>query len=221
MSSRRRNPNLGARNRWLVLAAAFLGLLLVLAAGVSPAEASVSTSFPDLAFNDDFESGALASWTGVQGTGTALVSAAAAHDGSHGVRLANALGQWTVMSTMLPADAKDSSTRFSVRVNPASGLEEIAQARDAGSSARMWELMYDGGNQRFYFFPYRSTGPVEIDTDPGSAPSGQWLQVEVRYTAASGGGAQISINGQTKAAWGVSGDFSRTSAGRATTRSTG
>src|SRR5947207_1985200 len=60
------------------------------------------------------------------------------------------------------------------------------------------------------FFPYSATGSTEIFTGSGSMPVNTWTQVEVQYTAsATGGGAQLYVNGQTQAGWGVTGNYTR------------
>ena len=75
----------------------------------------------------------------------------------------------------------------------------------------MWDLSYDGTRQGLIFFPYSASGSTELFTGLNSAPADTWFKVEVQYTAtATGGGAQLYINGQTQAGWGVTGDYTRT-----------
>jgi hypothetical protein len=134
---------------------------------------------------------------------------AAVRSGSAGLSLSNASGQYVVVVKRLSSHVVDSSTRFWVRVGSAAGVQTVAQARDSFSSGRMWELLYDGANRRFYFFPYTATGAMEVVTAPNSAPLNTWVEVQVRYNATFGGGAQLYIDGQTQPSWGVSGNFAR------------
>jgi titin len=169
-----------------------------------------ATAYP--VFSDGFEGGSLAAWNGTSGTGLVSVTAAAAYKGSFGVRLDNALAQYSVVSKRLPAAVVDSSTRFAFRSSLSAGTQVIAQARDEASSGRMWELHYDAGRQGLYFYPYRGTSSVEVFTGAKTVPVSTWSEVAVRYTATSSGvrgGAQLYINGRTKPSWSVTGDFSR------------
>ena len=84
----------------------------------------------------------------------------------------------------------------------------VAEARDSASSGHMWTLLYDAGRHGFLFYPYTASGSVAIDTGAGSAPGpNTWMDLEVRYDAASGGAAQLFINGQTQASWGTTADL--------------
>ena len=196
------------RTLWAVAAALCVaGLALVPAA----ARADVSPLYPDVVSADGFESGSLGASTAL-GTGTATVSAAAAHAGAFGLRLANGVGQYTLAARTLPEALTDSSTSFWMRTSATSGFVTVAQARDAGSSAQLWDLVYDAGARAFYLFPYTSTGSVQITTGANAvAAANTWVQVEVRYNAATGGGARLYVNGQTQPSWGVTGDFSHSS----------
>src|SRR5699024_6241598 len=82
----------------------------------------------------------------------------------------------------------------------------------AGSSGREWELLYAPAAKAFWFYPYKETGSVELYTGTiAAAAPNTWIDVEVRYNAATNGGAALYVNGVTQAGWTVSGDFSRTS----------
>ena len=100
-----------------------------------------------------------------------------------------------------------STTSFWVRVGSAGGWQTIAQARNSASTAVVWALLYDSAGQQFWFYPFNGSSATEISTGANSAPIGSWIKVDIRYTATATGGAQISLNGQTQAAWGVSGSF--------------
>src|SRR5581483_6456866 len=73
----------------------------------------------------------------------------------------------------------------------------------------VWTLVYDAGQQAFYFYPYRGSTSTEIFTGAHSVPANTWTQVEVRYTATSAGGAQLFLNGQSQPGWTVSGNYAR------------
>ena len=74
----------------------------------------------------------------------------------------------------------------------------------------MWTLDYDGSRHGFIFYPYRQNGSTEIFTGNNSAGSGVWIKVQVEYKAdAAGGGATLYLNGVTRSAWGVRGNYSR------------
>jgi hypothetical protein len=83
-----------------------------LALAPAAARADVSSVYPDVVFGDGFESGSTGAWSPALGTGTATVSAAAAHAGSFGLRLANGVGQYTLVPKTLPSAVTDSSTSF-------------------------------------------------------------------------------------------------------------
>ena len=141
-------------------------------------------------------------------TGSAAATAAAADHGVYGLRLANAAGQATLEAKTLPQTVDDSSTRFSFRTTATSGFVAVAEARDSASSGHMWTLLYDAGSHGFLFYPYTASGSVAIDTGAGSAPGpNTWIDLEVRYDAASGGAAQLLIDGQTQASWGTTADL--------------
>jgi predicted phage tail protein len=184
---------------------------LMLAANAAPSGAAVSENYPDTVFADGFESGTLGAWNGLHGNGTASVGAGAAHSGAAGLSFANTPGQYALVVKTLPSEVTDSSTRIWLRVGSSAGVQTVAQARDAGSSGRMWELLYDGGNRRFYFFPFTAAGAMEVVTAPNSAPLNTWMEIEVRYTATFAGGARVYIDGQTQPSWGVDGNFARES----------
>jgi hypothetical protein len=171
-----------------------------------------SSPYSQTIFTDGFESGGLTNWNQSIGNGAFSVSAAGARQGSYGLRLNNAAGQYAIQTKTLSSALVDSSTRFWVRIGATSGFVTVAQARDANSSGRMWELLYNASSRGFYFFPYRSAGSVEVYTGNNSTPAaGTWMEIEVRYRATNPGGAQIYINGQTQASWSATGDFTRTS----------
>ncbi len=188
------------------------GLLLVgaLAGSVPSASAGVSSSYPNAVFSDGFESGSLAQWAGNGGTGSATVVAAAAHTGSYGLRMTNTSGQYDVVPMALSTPLVDSSVTFWVRVGSAAGVQSVAQARNQASNASEWALQYDGSNQGFWFYPYQGATSTAIYTGNNSAPLNTWVQVEVRFTATTTGGAEILLNGQTQSGWSVTGDYSAT-----------
>jgi titin len=192
----------------LVLVALPLALALVFGVARSSATGPAG-SYTAVVFSDGFESSDLSAWDGLLGNGSATVDAADAHTGSYGLKLSNAAGQFQALAKGLPQPLVDSSVSFWVRVAPGGGFQTIAQARDAASSAHMWDLAYDGAHQGLYFYPYSASGSTEIFTGAGTAPAGTWFQVEVQYTATPTGGAQLYINGQTQPGWSVSGDYTR------------
>jgi peptidoglycan/xylan/chitin deacetylase (PgdA/CDA1 family) len=169
----------------------------------------VASRYSGVAFADGFESGSLSAWDGSPGTGSASAVAGAAHSGSYGLRLSNTSGQYGVVIKSLPSALTDSSVSFWVRFGAVGGVRMVAQTRDQASSSSMWGLLYDGGQHGFWFYPYRGSSSTEIFTGANSAPANTWVKVEVQYTATSTGGAQLYVNGQTKAAWSVSGDYTR------------
>ena len=106
----------------------------------------------------------------------------------------------------------DSSTSFWMRTSATSGIVTVAQARDGTSAGQLWDLVYDAGARAFSLFPYESSGSVELTTGPNAVASANaWVQVEVRYNAATDGGARLYVGGQTQPSWGVTGDFSHSS----------
>ena len=183
-----------------------------LALAPAAARADVSPVYPDVVFGDGFESGSTSAWSAALGTGTATVSAAAAHAGSFGLRLANGVGQYTLVPKTLPSAVTDSSTSFWMRTTATSGIVTVAQARNGSSAGQLWDLVYDAGARAFSLFPYKSSGSVELTTGANAvAAANTWVQVEVRYNAATDGGARLYVNGQTQPSWGVTGDFSHAS----------
>jgi N,N-dimethylformamidase beta subunit-like, C-terminal/Fibronectin type III domain len=114
-----------------------------------------------------------------------------------------------VLQKSLASALTDSSTSLWVRFGSVSGLRTVAQARDQASSNQMWGLLYDGARHGFYFYPWRGSSSTEIFTGNNTVPAGQWVKVEVQYTATPTGGAQLFINGVTQPGWAVSGDYSR------------
>ena len=183
-----------------------------LALAPAAARADVSSVYPDVVFADGFESGSTSAWSAALGTGTATVSAAAARAGSFGLRLANGVGQYTLVPKTLPSAVTDSSTSFWMRTSATSGIVTVAQARDGSSAGQLWDLVYDAGARAFYLFPYKSSGSVELTTGANAvAAANTWVQVEVRYNAATDGGARLYVDGQTQPSWGVTGDFSHAS----------
>jgi predicted phage tail protein len=187
--------------------------------GTGPASAAAGPYTPsftgpsDLQFSDNFESGSLSLWTPPEGTGSVTVGTTA-HAGTRGLTMTNTAGQYALIRRSISPTVWDTNTRFWIRVNSAAGAQTVAQARDATGGGRVWELTYDGGQQRFVFYPYRDSGSVEVTTAAGSAPLGTWMEVQVRHDATADGGARLYINGQTQPSWGVSGDFSRSSSYR-------
>src|SRR4051794_27377557 len=201
-------PKFGIQRVALGLAAVAVAALVL---GVAKSAAlGPAGSYTSIAFADGFESGDLSHWNGLLGNGSATATAAAARTGSYGLRLSNASGQFQVLAKGLDQPLADSSMTFWVRIASGAGFQTVAEARDGSSSAHMWDLYYDGGQQAFHLYPYSSTGSTEISTGNGSAPSGTWLKVEIQYTATATGGARIYINDQTQASWTVTGDYTRT-----------
>src|SRR5690349_6349330 len=108
-----------------------------LALAPAAARADVSSGYPDVVFADGFESGSTSAWSAALGTGTATVSAAAAHADSFGLRLANGVGQYTLVPKTLPSAVTDSSTSFWMRTSATSGIVTVAQARDGSSAGQL------------------------------------------------------------------------------------
>ena len=73
----------------------------------------------------------------------------------------------------------------------------------------MWAMLYDGGSHALWFYPFKGSSSTEIFTGANTVPANTWTQIEVQYKASAGGGAALLINGQTQAAWGVDGDYTR------------
>jgi peptidoglycan/xylan/chitin deacetylase (PgdA/CDA1 family) len=192
--------------RRIVSFAILLACVLVFAAARSAA--STSASYTNVVFSDGFESG-LGAWDGFAGTGSGTVVAAAAHSGSSGFRLSNGSGQYGLVTKVLASPLVDSSTSFWVRFGSGTGLREVAEARDQGSIATMWAMLYDGTQHALWFYPFRGSSAFEVFTGANSVPANTWVKVEVQYTATAGGGSALFINGQTQAAWSTSGDYSR------------
>ncbi len=186
-----------------------LSVVLLLAFGVGTSSA-LGNGYTSVVFSDGFESGSLTNWNGLLGNGSATVVASAAHTGASGLHVSNAAGQFQVLVKAFPAPMIDTSVSFWARVAAGGGVETIAQTRDDSSSQFMWGLAYDGTRQGLIFYPYRTGGSTEIFTGVNTAPAGTWFKVDVQYTAtATGGGAQLYINDQTQAGWGVTGDYTR------------
>lgn len=175
------------------------------AGAVSPPSTYTATTF-----SDGFESGSLSAWDGATGTGTASVTAAAAHTGSYGARLANASGQYTLLTKTLQTPLVDSNTTFWAKVSSGGGVQTLAQARDSTSTQTLWTVLYDPTQQGLDFYPFDASGnSTAIFTGAGSVPANTWFQVQVVYTANATGGAQLYVNGQTQSGWGVSGDYTQ------------
>lgn len=186
-----------------------ISVAFVLAFGVGTGSA-LGPGYTNVVFADGFESGSLSAWNGLLGNGAATTVASAAHTGSYGLHIANATGQFQVLVKVLPNPLIDTSVSFWARVAAGGGLETIAQTRDNSTSQRMWDLAYDGNRQGLIFFPYTAGGSTEIFTGAKTALAGTWFKVEVQYTAtATGGGAKLYIDGQTKPGWGVTGNYTR------------
>jgi len=177
-------------------------------APVTPQQAL--SQYTNVVFADGFESGTLGGWNGTQGTGSTAVVAAAARTGAYGLRIVSLETQYEYVVKALSAPIGDSAVTFWVKIGAGSGIQTVAQARDSSSAAHMWDLLYDRTQHGFYFYPYRAAGSTEIFTGPDTAPAGTWVKVAVQYTATSNGGARLYVNGQTKPAWGTSGDYTRT-----------
>ena len=166
-----------------------------------------ASAYTDAVFSDDFESGSLSAWTQTLGTGSAAATAAAADHGAFGLRLANAAGQATLEAKTLSRTVDDSSTRFSFRTSATSGFVAVAEARDSASSGHMWTLLYALGSHGFLFDPYTARGASPSTPAPARPRAEHVDGPQVRYDAASGGAAQLYINGQTQASWGTTADL--------------
>ena len=199
----------GRRRAPRVLMLLALPLLLALALAPGAAATGPPGSYTTPVFSDGFESGSLLAWDGLLGNGSATVTSTAGRTGTFGLRMSNTSGQFQALAKSLPSPLVDSSTSFWVRFTGGAGFQMVAQARDASSSAHMWDLAYEGGQHTFYFYPYSPTGAVEIGTGPNTAPADTWIHLEVQYTADAAGGARLYINDQTQANWGVVGDYTR------------
>src|SRR4051795_4423107 len=141
--------------RLLLIVGIALGLFAFAAA---PSRADIATSFPDTVFADGFETGNTSAWSQTLGTGTATATSAAANPGTYGLRLSNTVGQYVLLTKQLPSSQVQSATKIRVRPSATSGIVTIAQARDAGSSGRMWEILYAPAAKAFWFYPYKETG---------------------------------------------------------------
>src|SRR4051812_11592459 len=94
-----------------VVAAAILVLAVLLMGGAGRALADVSATYPNAVFADGFEAGNLSAWNGTPGNGLVAPGADAAHTGSWGVNMTNALGQFSLLAKQLSAPIANSSTR--------------------------------------------------------------------------------------------------------------
>ena len=188
-----------------------LALPLVLALAFAPGALATGPpgSYTTSVFSDGFESGSLIGWDGLLGNGSATVIPGAAHTGTFGLEMSNGPQQFQVAVKSFPSTYADSSTSFWVRLAAGPGFQMVAQARDSTTSAHMWDLAYDGGQNTFFFYPYNATGSTEIATGAGTAPANTWIHVEIQYTATATGGARIYLNDQTQSGWGVAGDYTR------------
>ena len=186
-----------------------LSVVLLLTLGVGSSSA-LGNGYTSVVFSDGFESGSLSNWNGLLGNGSATVVASAAHTGTSGLHVSNAAGQFQVLVKAFPTPMIDTSVSFWARVATGGGVETIAQTRDDSTSQHMWDLAYDGTRQGLIFIPDPTGGSTEIFTGLNTAPADTWFKVEVQYTAtATGGGAQLYLNDQTQAGWGVTGDYTR------------
>jgi len=177
---------------------------------LASAPVTPKAGYTNQVFADGFESGDLSAWNGLLGNGAANVIAGAAHAGNYGLALTNTSGQFQALQKALSSPLADSAVSFWVKVaSGGSGLQSIAQGRDASNGVHMWDLSYDNTQHAFDLFPYSSSGSTQISTGANSAPANTWIQVEVDYTATATGGAQIYLNGTTQASWGVSGNYTR------------
>jgi endoglucanase len=171
--------------------------------------ASASYGATTTVFKDGFESGSLTAWTNSGGTGQEAVTTAAAHTGGYGLNLSGASGQSEKVVKTLGVPLTDSTTEFWMRVDSASGIATVAEARDQANTGYEWVLEYDSAHQQLCFYPYNGSASTEILTGAGSAPMNTWLKVLIVYNATSGGGAELSINGHSPAAWSVGGSYAR------------
>ena len=176
----------------------------------APITPSAVPGYATTVFTDGFDSGTLSAWNGNAGNGSAVVSTAAAHTGSFGLRLTNTSSTLDVVVKQLAAALTDSSTGLWVRLSATSGLQTVAQARDQTSSHLQWALLYDGTHNSLYFYPYKGSTSTEIYTGNGTAPANTWLHIEIHYTATSTGGSVLYINGQTQPGWSVAGNYTTT-----------
>ena len=77
-----------------------------------------------------------------------------------------------------------------MKVAAGNGSQTVAQARDNGSAAHMWDLMYDGTQHALTLYAYTATGSNQLTTTVNSVAANTWVQVEVQYTATATGGAR-------------------------------
>ena len=171
--------------------------------------ASVAYGATTTVFKDGFESGSLTAWTNSGGTGQETVTSAAAHTGGYGLTLSGTSGQSEKVAKTLSVPLTDSTTEFWMRVDSASGITTVAEARDQANTGYEWVLEYDSTHQQLCFYPYNGAASTEILTGAGSAPMNTWLKVLIVYDATSSGGAELSINGHSPAAWSVAGSYAR------------
>jgi titin len=165
--------------------------------------------YTSVVFSDGFESGNTSAWDGLLGNGSATVIGSAAHAGAFGLELSNAAQQFQALAKGLPTPLTDSSVSFWMKVGAGTGSQTVAQARDNGSAAHMWDLMYDGTQHALTLYAYTATGSNQLSTTANSVAANTWVQVEVQYTATATGGARVYINGLTRPEWTVSGDYTR------------
>ena len=99
-------------------------------ASASVTPAAGQTSYSNVVFSDGFESGSLSAWDGTGGgNGAVSVTAAGAHTGSFGARIANASGQSNLVVKTLAKPLTDSSISFWARIGSGGGF----QTRRTGS----------------------------------------------------------------------------------------
>src|ERR1700687_782903 len=159
-------------------------------------------------FADGFESGNTSAWTRTQGPGTISVVAAAAKTGSFGLRMVNTGTQWGEIEKNFAAPLNQSTIAFATRITGFNGSVTVAQARDVSSSKVRWWLYYDAAAQGFWLFVFNGAdASTDIFTGANTAPSGTWLNIEVRYDASASGSARLTIHGLSQPSWGMTGNL--------------
>ncbi len=201
-------PKFGIQRVALGLAAVAIAALVL---GVTKSAAlGPAGSYTSIVFADGFESGDLSHWNGLLGNGSATATAAAAHTGSYGLRLSNASGQFQVLAKGLDQPLADSSMTFWVRIASGAGFQTVAEARDGSSSAHMWDLYYDGGQQAFYLYPYSGTGSTQIFTGTGAPRRARGSRSRSSTPPPPPAARASTSTTRRKPSWTVTGNYTRT-----------
>jgi hypothetical protein len=152
-----------------------------------------------LVFADGFESGDLTAWTATAGTGSAATENTVVHAGTYALSLSTATGQGVWLMKDLGQPLPSSSTSFYVRPTSATA-GFVAWGRDATSAKARWGLYYDPTGHSFAYLVYDDAGTAtELDSGAGTVPLDTWTKVELRYIGTTNGGAELLVNGVSKA----------------------